>query len=158
MKPALPEEASADEIAGLLGVTTRRARQIAAEANIKPAGRGAFPVALVVQAALATARRERGGSEESRARAAFTTARTAEIAQRRAERARELIPIEDAIAAIEHVVGVAVAELVGLPARLSRDRAERRRIDDECRGVRSRMAKRLGAEAVRLKTGDNDEQ
>ncbi|MCK0206842.1 hypothetical protein MWN33_02220 [Starkeya koreensis] len=158
MKTVVPEAASADEISNLLGCTARRARQIAAEANIRPAGRGAFPVALVVQAALAAARRERGGSDESRARAEFAKTRTAEIAQRRAERARELIPVEDAIAAVEHVVAVAVSELVGLPARLSRDRAERRRIDDECRGVRSRIAKRLAAETVRLKTGDSDEQ
>lgn len=137
----IPDAASADALAALLGVSSRRARQIAAEAGIEAAGRGLWPVGPVVRAAIAAAGRDREGSAERDARAALMRARAREIEIRTAEREGELVPMEEAVAYAQAVVGTLISRMNGLPAQITRDRRERQKIETILDEIRSDVAK-----------------
>lgn len=126
---SIPDTASADALAGLLDVSPRRVRQIAAEAQIQPVARGQWPVAAIVRAAVAAAGKARTGDAEREARAALMQARAREIQLRTAREEGELIPTEEAVAYTQAVVGTLVSRLNGLPAQITRDLDERRRIE-----------------------------
>lgn len=137
----IPEAASADALATLLDVTPRRVRQIASESHIKAAGRGLWPVAPIVRAAVAAAGREREGSAERDARAALMRARAREIELRTAREEGELVPTEEAVAYTQSVVGALISRMNGLPARITRDARERRKIEAILDEIRADVAK-----------------
>lgn len=123
-------------IAELCGLSERRVRQIAEAAGITPEKRGQWPGPAVIQAVLDDARASRSTSPLAVAQERVAEARAREIEMRTAERRRDLIPIEDAIAAMDAVVAAYVVPLDGLPKRLFRDAEGIRKaqeIVDECR-------------------------
>lgn len=137
----IPEAASADALATLLDVTPRRVRQLASEAHIEPLARGLWPVGAVIRAAVTAAGREREGSSERDARAALMRARAREIEIRTAEREGELIPTDEAVAYTQSVVGALISRMNGLPAQITRDARERRKIEAILDEIRSDVAK-----------------
>ncbi|CUX31800.1 hypothetical protein [Agrobacterium genomosp. 13] len=80
-------------------------------------------------------------------------ARAEEIEQRIAERNRRLVPAEEAIAAIDHIVGACVETFNALPAMITRDIAERKRIETVVRNAQHGVARRLGEAADLVRKG-----
>lgn len=123
-------------IAELVGLSERRVRQIAEAARIVPEKRGQWPGPAVVQAVLDDARASRSTSPLAVAQERVAEARAREIEIRTAERRRELIPVEDAVAAMDAVVAAWVTPLEELPRRLFCDADGIRKaheVIDECR-------------------------
>ena len=147
----LPEAVSPDALAALVGLTGRRVRQILSAAGVKPVSRGRVPLAPAIQAVIDAAKGERGSSPEARARAELAKARAAELELRLAERSKALIARTDAEEALERLVGVVLAELDGLSASATRDVRLRRRVDEATLAMRGRIARRLRAEAERIR-------
>lgn len=85
-----------------------------------------------------------------------TEARTREIELRIAERKRDLIPQEDAKAAVTQLAATVRAEFTGLPARWTRDMAERRRLEQEIDASFERIADALESAKTALATGGDD--
>ncbi len=137
---------SGERVAILLGLTTRQVQRLAREGAILRDGRRGFTVASV---AAAIARRHGRADGEKR----IADARAAEIELRIAARRRELIPYEEAVAALDDVVGAVREEASGLPARITRDLALRRKIEQEVDGFLGRLSNRLSKAAAALEAG-----
>ena len=145
---------SAEAVGNLLGVTGRRVRQLAEEGKIPKANAsGRYDGPAVIRHLLAEARANRPEGRLEVARAKALEVRTAGEEQRLAERRRELVAVDVATDALDRVLGAVVAELVGLPARATRDPTLRRRLDDEVHASRERMAKALGDAAAAISAG-----
>ena len=80
-------------------------------------------------------------------------ARAREIELRIAERERDLIPLEDALADMAELVGMVRSETAGLPARLTRIIDERQKIESEINGFLIRLADRAAEKAASLEAG-----
>lgn len=80
-------------------------------------------------------------------------AKAAEIEMRIAEKRRELIPVEDHIAALDIVVGAVRAEFSGLPARVTRDMDLRRKLETEANASLNRISDTLAASAEFIEKG-----
>ena len=139
-KTPFPETAAASEIAGLFGVSPRRVRQLAAEQHIRPVRRGEYPLSPLCLAFLKQAAADDAGADERKARAAMAAARARQIAIRNAREEGELIPTAEAVAYAQAVVGALISQMNGLPARLTRDPRERRKIEAVLDEIRNRVA------------------
>ena len=145
---------SAEALGNLIGVTGRRVRQLAEEGKIPKANAaGRYDAPTVVRHLLAEARSSRPEGTLEVARAKALDVKTAGDALRLAERRRDLVAVDVATDALDRVLGVVVAELVGLPARMTRDPALRRKLEDEVHAARERMAAALAAASDTIATG-----
>ena len=72
-------------------------------------------------------------------------ARAAEIEMRVAIQKRQMIPIEDATALVDILVGKVREEITGLPARVTRDVDLRRKIEAEVNGSQVRLSEAVTA-------------
>lgn len=147
----LPEVIHPDALAKLAGVTGRRVRQVLSAAGVRPVSRGRVELEPAFRALLDAARGDKAATPEARARAELAKARAAEVEMRLAERSKALIARTDAEEALERLVGVVNSELAGLSANLTRDMSLRRRVDDATMEMRARIARRLRAEAERIR-------
>jgi hypothetical protein len=149
----LPEVVSGGVLASLLGCSERQVRQWGAEGVIERDGRGRYlllpSVRAVVKRALAA-----GNAELDRERVDFQKVRAERLRLEIAEKRRQLIPIEEASAAISGVVGALKSKLIGLPARVTRDVAIRKTIEAEIFGALNAAAKDLEALARRAERGE----
>ena len=130
---------SVTEAAAIFGRTPRWVQALAARGNIR-VGRGLYDLAGLVQAALAEMEGRLEGSARAVAANRASEARAREIELRIAERQRDLIPVEDAKAVVAQIAGLAKAELVGLPARFTRDPETKKRLEVEVDAMLRRMA------------------
>lgn len=139
-KSMFPEAAAAADIGRLLGVSGRRVRQVAAEARVAAAGRGQYPTLQTIRAFVDAARRDRADTGERAARTSVMRARAREIELRTAREEGELIPADEAVAYVQTVVGAMISRLNGLPAQVTRNLDDRRRIEAAIDGIRSEVA------------------
>lgn len=141
------------QIAAMTGRSKEWVKKLAQEGVLERDGRGAYKLRSVCAAIIAhyEAMTDRSARTQSAARA--TDARAAEIQQRIAMRDRALIPIDEALQAMEIVVGTVNSELTGLPARATRDMAIRRKIEDEVNGTKGRIAASLRKGSAAARSG-----
>ena len=149
----LPEVIHPDALAKLAGVTGRRVRQVLSAAGVRPVSRGCVELEPAFRALLDAARGDKAATPEAKARAELAKARAAEVELRLAEKSKTLIAMQDAQEALERLVGVVNAELAGLSASVTRDMSMRRRVDEATMAMRGRIARRLRAEAERIRKG-----
>lgn len=142
--PDLPETVPISALAALLGVTSRQARNLLEASEVKSAQRGQWPLGPAIRAILADARRNRetDALAAARARAINAKARQAEIAIGRDE--RELIPLAEAIEAQDELIAAVREAMDSLPARVTRDRDLRRKIEAEVHGAKLAVQRALG--------------
>lgn len=147
------DTAKIGDLAGLFGVTERQARTLLTEAGVKPSSRGIWPMPDAVRAVFRHIRSTRQASaiSEARARQIAATARKTEMATARAE--RELIPVSEASFALNALAAYCRQEIDSLPARLTRDRAERARIEVETRGALTRIVAKLHGLGTKIEAG-----
>lgn len=80
--------------------------------------------------------------------------RKEELLQRRLDReSRTIIPMADALAVVDYVTGAFNEAISGLPARITRNIDERKRIETICDGVRTSLDKAFGEQRTSLQTG-----
>jgi len=155
-KPKLPETIGTTELAKLLSITDRRLTQLVDEGVIEKEGRGAFNTVAAV-AAFVNFR-----AESEKRRSASTSAdklreqRQEEIARKMAREDREIIALDEAMDALDEAAGLFVEVIGGLPARITRDPKERRRIEDVCNAERDRLSQSFAEKAQALRTGLSD--
>jgi hypothetical protein len=149
----MPKSVPATALAKIIGVSDRRVRQLVDQGIFSRAGRGLYRLAESVQAyvawRLAAERgdRRRGGKAADRVQ----ELRAREIEQRIGLRDRTLIRIEDHDAIFDEAFGMLKAELIGLPARITRDLAARRSLETEIDGALNRAAKRFEQKSAKLR-------
>ncbi len=140
-----------DVAARLIKVSPRRLQQLVAGGWIPRAGHGHYTVVGVVHGYVAY----RDDLEQRRSAAASDTdlrvVRRREIEQRMAIRDRDLIDIVEHDAVFDEAIGMLKAELIGLPARITRNRAMRNQIESEIDGVLNRAAARFEQATAQLR-------
>lgn len=142
-----------DEAARLLMVTATRVAQLQRTGDI-PKGRlkGVVPLVGCVQGYINFIKREKRYGSRSVAEDRIREARAREIELRNAQRDHILIELDEAIAVADEIVGLFRSELIGLPARLTRDRTLRTRLDNELTATLNRVADRLQERAGDLRS------
>ena len=150
---------SAEALGRLVGVSGRRVRQLAEEGRIPRANvDGRYDAPAVIRHLLAEARASRPEGRLELARAKALEVKTAGEAQRLAERRRALVAVDVATDTLDRLLGVVVAELVGFPARFTRDAALRRQLETETAAARERMARALADASAAITTGREPEE
>lgn len=145
------------EVAGrLLMISAERVRQLIKAGYIQRPKLGHTTIVSAVQGYIRFLKDEDRKSTKAGAAIKATEARTREIELRIAERTRDLIPQEDAKAVISQLAATVRAEFTGLPARMTRDMAERRRLEQECDDSLARIAEALEKSAISLAAGYTD--
>lgn len=131
---------STADLGELLGLGAERIRQFSLMKTIERGGKDLFPVVGGVQGYLGWLRDETRRSSKTGASANLAHERALEVKQRRAIAAGELVPIEEAKALTERVIGEFVSRLAGVPAQHTRDLDERARLERTFDEIRSSVA------------------
>lgn len=158
----IDDPVSASELAEIFGVTGQSVARLARDGIIPRVGRGRYPLRASLQGYM----KHRLDSEVKRtattgAADRLREARAAEIQQRIARQDRTLITMDEALWSVDNMSGIFLTEFTQLPARITRDPRERRRIESLCDDARTRICKRLEEIIAATKTGvgieDEDE-
>lgn len=145
------------QAARLLMISEERIRQLQKQGYIPRAQRrGIVQLVGAVQGYIRSLRDEERQSSKSAAATRVTDARTREIELRIAERQRDLIPQDDARAVIGEMAAMVKAEFVGMPARVTRDLALRRTLEQEVDASFARLAASAERARTALATGGLD--
>lgn len=121
-------------LAEILGVTSRRVRQLAAEGVLTREAGGGYRLAPTVRAYLLTLDRA-----PDPARSGLQDARRREVEARTAERARLLIDRREHVELLDELCGLFVAGLDSLEKRLARLPLRRDHLAQEIEAIRTRV-------------------
>lgn len=129
----------------LLDVTPDRIRQLVRAGYISKAGPARVSLVSAVRGYIRSIKEAAQRRTKTAAEARVRDARAKEIEMRNAVRMRELIPIEDGIAALDFLVGSVREALNSIPARVTRDIELRRQIEAEVNAAQAQIAEALRA-------------
>lgn len=146
---------SAEALAHILELTPIYIVELARKGVIVRDGRGDYPLAQAVRSYVNFLRSENRRPSNRASAQRLQEARAREIELRMARDERQLILTEEAIGFVDEVLGYFKAEMDGLPARVSRDLAIRRKIEQELDEQFMRSAARFEREAAALRTGSD---
>lgn len=125
--------------------------------NLMPGTKGLNHAAAAVKASKPPTGKPRETSpkprETSLDETTFETERTRKLKLENDETERQLIRIEDAVAAIDAIVGLIPAELSAVPARVTDDIALRRKIEDAIDNALNALSKRCFRAVADLEAG-----
>lgn len=142
------------EMAAILGITTRRLRQLEKEEHVVvPEGPGKFHVGKVVQAYVgyrAEGVAKKSGSESMDR---LREEKALDIRLNRMRKDRDLISLEEALGTIDEMVGLFISSLTGLPAQITGVPRERQRLDDIFDAERQRLADSFAKKRSALTAG-----
>lgn len=141
------------QAARLLMLSDERIRQLVKDGYIPRVAQGRFNLVTVVQGYIRFLKDDGRRSSKSAADNRVRDARAAEIERRMAREDRDIIMLDEAMAAYDFATGLYLASVSGLPARMTRNASERRRLEAICDGERQRLADRFAEGASALPTG-----
>lgn len=142
-----------DQASRLLGIGPERIRMLQRSGHIAKAKPGHVLLVSAVQGYIAFLKEVAAKTTKTAADSRVRDARASEIEMRNAERMRKLVPVEDATAAQDYLVGVVSEVIGGLAARVTRDIDLRRKIEAEVNAAKEKIAKALGASADAVEKG-----
>lgn len=147
-------EVSIEQFAHMCGVTNRWIQYIIHQGFIQKKARGKLDLVEAMRGWTAymehkvtEATKKAAGTEVNRARAR-------EIEQRVAQRAKDLLPTADALAMVDEVIVTYRQEFDGLPAWITRDPRERRRIEKRLDEIHAAANSRLEKRARNLEASN----
>ncbi len=155
-KPSIPKTIGTNELSAFLGMSPQRLTQLVDDQTIPKMGRGRFDFREATAAYIGFVR------EAEKRRSASTSAdklreqRQEEILRKMAREDREIISLDEAMEALDEATGLFVEVVGGLPARITRDPKERRRIEDVCNTERDRLSQGFAKKAQALRSGLSD--
>lgn len=137
------EPISLEDAGRLLMIGPERIRQLSKMGYIEIPVRGRTTLAGAVQGYIRFLKDDTRKDTKTQADSRVREARAKEIELRNQVRLRELIPVEDATAAMDVVVSRVREEMNGLAARVTRDMVVRRQIEAEVYEAQRRIAESL---------------
>ncbi|RUM95332.1 hypothetical protein EET67_23945 [Pseudaminobacter arsenicus] len=143
------------QAARLLMISDERVRQLSKAGYFQPIAHGRYPLVAVVQGYFRY-RDDRRQKAEQAASSSLTDAKLAAIERRMAREDRHLIAMDEALDAYDHVASVYVDSLRSLPERMTRNLAERRRLDAIVAVDVRRLERDLAIGRQRLATGQDE--
>ena len=146
-------EVSGKTLASVLGLTDRWVRNLEKQGVFSRVGRGQYDLTSCVPAYIEWRVKAEAAKAAQPSGDRVRDARAAEIERRMAREDRDIIALDEAMAAFEDATGAFVQTLSGLPARITRNQGERRRIEVICDGERQRLTTRFEEVSTSLRTG-----
>lgn len=141
------------QAARLLMVSQDWIRQLVRKGYIPKAARDRFNLVALIQGYVRYRDDQAQQASRSAADSRVRDARAAEIERRMAREDRDIIMLEEAMEAYDFATGLYLESVSGLPARMTRNASERRRLQAICDGERQRLADRFAEGASALRTG-----
>lgn len=138
-----PEEATAEQLADLLGVTPKTVRNHAQRGVVVKASRGKYLLAESIRNLLADARKASRSNELDAEQLALVREKRRAAELRNAQTEGQLIELEEAFAVLDQIVATFRIGLDGLPARITRDIALRKQIKAECDATLTEASKKF---------------
>jgi hypothetical protein len=151
--PCLPETISLAEGFGLLGVSQVHFLKLVERGYIERASRGRHATKSVVQGYVRSLKEDKKGATRTAAENRVRDARAREIELRNAEREHQLIDLDEALGLVDEIIGAYRAEISGLPARFTRDRVLRAKLERETDEAQERVHARFVEAAASLRSG-----
>ena len=151
--PKMPDAVIQKDLAKILGLTDRRVRDMVSEGILERTGRSEFPIAENVKRYLDYKVRLAVEAAAPPAADGLRLKREEQLAIRIGREDRQLITLQEAIETVDAVVGHFMQTIAGLPARLTRDVGERKRIEAQLDEIRQQLSDDFGKEARALETG-----
>lgn len=130
----------AEVAAALIRVTPRRLRQLSTEGWIKKEGHGQYTVRGVVHGYLDFQDDQIKRAQKNATEHRIRDARAREIELRTAREEGALIPTDEAVAYTQAIVGELISHMNGLPAQITRNLDERRKIEAMLDRIRKKVA------------------
>lgn len=137
--------------AKLLMISDERVRQLVKMGYIERAEKGRYLLVACVQGYIRFLKDEERRSSKTAASSRKDDARTREIELRIAEREHRLVDVEESEAIVSEIIGMIRSGLAGLPARVTRDVALRRKLKSEIDGLLSKCAARADEAAASVR-------
>lgn len=131
-----------EQACDLVKLGPRRLAQLVADGWIKKT-QNKYTLVATVHGYIDFLRDEKVRLSQNTAQAEVQKQRARQLAQKADKEAGDLIPAELAHALCAETVGVMMAKIAGLPARLTRDTHERRRIEEIVDEMRNEVANTL---------------
>jgi phage terminase Nu1 subunit (DNA packaging protein) len=144
---------AASVIGSFIDVSAERVRKLAEEGVLPREGKGRFPLRACIKAHAAWSRDEARRGSRTASQSRVSDARAREIEIRVAKEEHRLIETEDALGALDEIIGTLRSEASGLPARVTRDVALRRKVESEIDDIFRRASARFERAAVDLRQG-----
>lgn len=149
---SLPETVSTAEFARLVGLTPRRIQQVVSTGELPSAGYGKIKLAEGVKAYV-----KWRVENEMKGRIAdasdLDAERTRKLRLENDETERQLLRMDDAMAALDAIVGQVPADLAAVPARVTDDITIRRKIEDEIDIALNGLSKRFFRAGADMEAG-----
>jgi len=141
------------ELSARMGLTTRWIYDLTGEGVFEQVAGKKYDLDKS-QAAYRIYKIEKEGVKRAPSASDGLTQRREELLKQRLDReSRELIPMAEALATLDIITGHFLEVISGLPARVTRNIGERKRIETITDAVRSKLASVFGAEREALRTG-----
>jgi hypothetical protein len=144
---------STEQASRLLMISGERIRQLVKMEYIPRIAKGRLPLVGVVQGYIRFLKDEERRSSKSATASRMQDAKASLIDINIKERLRQLVPVEDAQAAFDIVLGKVREEFDGLPARTTRDMELRRKLEAEVNDSLKRIADAIAASAEFFEKG-----
>jgi restriction endonuclease Mrr len=142
-----------ETLANLLNLSAGRIAALTAEGVLHQTSRGKWKMIDAVHAYVALIKEERSNKTATASTIRVRDARSAEIEIRIARANRDVVDLSEALSSIDDCTGVFLQTLTSIPARITREQNERRRIEAICDEERARVADRFLQSASALRTG-----
>lgn len=152
------DEISAPELASLCGITERRVQQLAAEGVFEKLGHGKYRRAGAggSYADYRVKSEMDRRSDGATARDSFDVERTRRLKIQNDRDEGRLVDTDDAVDAIDMILGPVKTELLSIPARMTKDVALRRQWEDGINEVLKALAGRQTEAFEDLRSGSAD--
>lgn len=142
-----------DQAAKLLMVSPEWIRRLCKAGYIPRVAKGKYPLVGVVQGYIKSLKDDEKKASKGASENRVRDARAAEIERRLAREDRKIIALDESLAAYDYATGLYLQSISGLPARMTRNASERRRLEAICDTERQRLATRFAERASSLRTG-----
>lgn len=141
-------------VAKLLMLSPERVRQLGKMGYIPSAGRGKYHLVAVVQGYIKFLKDDERRPTKAGAAEDLRDVRAEEVRRRMAREDRELVDMDEATACFEDVTGEMLKFVNSIPAMITRNPSERRRIEDIVGKAQGQLVARFAESARVLRTGE----
>lgn len=140
---------SRDELQEILGISSTTVHRLTLSGVLRKDGRGEYPLFPNVMGYVSYLS-EHANSAKAKSESRVKAARAREIELRNARAENRLIEFDEAVGFVHDIFGPLRSDLLGVPARCSRDIALRQKIETEINACLSKAADRTVTEAAAL--------
>jgi len=144
-----------DMAARLLMVSKARIGQLEKMEYFQKIAKNRWNLAAVVQGYIKFLKDEERRSSKSAGASRIQSIRGDRLEMEMAEKRRQLVPVEDVRVVLDSAAGLMRSEMMAVPARFTRDVADRKRLDGIIATAMNKVADGMDEKAAAIQTGED---